>query len=325
MPPSSTSRQDPAVAPCPLQAGKGQVEVVVVDDRETPLSGVAVELAQGAADEALRTRTDEHGVALFEGLVEGRYRFRLLDVEPALWRVLGRLPLPPRAAGAAPRWSSVSLPKPLSWTCEGTESLAVLAAKLGVRPSRLIDASTGQPLTPEVAPAPGTRVEVLPFSHEWTTVETGFRHVVHRIGLPLSLVVVLRDGTHHPRAHQPYLLKVWLDDEEELPAREGMTDAEGRMAQVLPARAARGEVTVSPGRDDERKVTLRFAALRATSAPEGLQERLENLGFSCGGERGQFGPKTRLAVEWFQYALGLPPSGEADEATCAALGLLHRS
>lgn len=323
MPP--TTRQDPAVAPCPLQKAPGQVEVVVVDDRETPLPGVALELAQPTGDAALRLRTDEHGVALFEGLEKGSYRLRLLDVEPALWRVLGRLALPPREAKASAHWETVSQSKALAWTCEGTESLTVLAARMGVRPSRLLDARSGQPLVSEVAPAPGTRIAVRPFSTAWAPVETGYRQVVHRIGIPLSLVLVLRDGVHQPRAHQPYLLKLWMDDGEELPAREGVTDVHGRVVQLLPEHAERGEVTVGPGRADERRLVLRFAALRATSAPEGLQERLENLGFSCGGERGQLGPKTRLAVEWFQYALGLPPSGDADEATCAALGLLHRS
>lgn len=323
--PPPTSGTDAAIAPCPLESGKGQVEVVVVDDREAPLSGVALELTRLTGDEALRTRTDEQGVALFEGLEEGRYRLRLLDVEPALWRVLGALELPPREAGASARWGPASQPKALTWTCEGTESLTVLAARWGVRPSRLVDARTGQALASDVAPAPGTRVVARLFAREWVAVETGYRQVVHRIGIPLALVLVLRDGAHQPRAHQPYLLKVWLDDEEELPAQEGVTDDEGRVVQVLPERAVRGEVTVAPGRPDERRLTLRFVALRSTSAPEGLRERLENLGFSCGGEQGELGPKTRLAVEWFQYALGLPPSGDVDEATRVALGLLHRS
>ncbi|RJS15378.1 peptidoglycan-binding protein [Corallococcus sp. H22C18031201] len=320
-----TAQNDPAVAPCPLQKRPGQVEVVVVDDQETPLANVALELAKRTEDEAVCLRTDEHGVAVFKGLDEGRYRLRLLDVEPALWRVLGQLPLPKREGSKAPAWGALSKPPSLTWTCDGTESVSVLAARLGVQPSRLRDAQSGQSLAAEVPPLSGTRVAVSAFTREWKEVDTGYRQVVHRIGIPLALVLTLRDGTHRPRVHQPYLLKVWLDDEEELPAREGMTDAAGRVAEVLSERAVRGELTVSPGKQDERKVTLRFAALRPTTEPDGLQERLENLGFSCGGERGELGSKTRRAVEWFQYALGIPPSGDADDATCAALGLLHRS
>ncbi|MFP2913648.1 hypothetical protein ACLESD_53430, partial [Pyxidicoccus sp. 3LFB2] len=168
--PTSEPRPDPAVVPCPLQASPGQVEVVVVDDLERPLPGVAVELCRLTGDEALRMRTDAHGVVLFDGLDEGGYRLRLLDVEPALWRVLGQLPLPERPAGQKPHWGPASQARTSGWTCEGTESLTVLAARLGVRPSRLVEAGSGAALDANVAPAPGTRVSIRPFSPAWVEV-----------------------------------------------------------------------------------------------------------------------------------------------------------
>ncbi|MGO4781865.1 peptidoglycan-binding protein, partial [Lysobacter sp. 2RAB21] len=55
----------------------------------------------------------------------------------------------------------------------------------------------------------------------------------------------------------------------------------------------------------------------------GLQHRLNNLGFDCGGEDGDIGDATRDALLRFQRAQGLAESGEADEDTRARLDALH--
>jgi cell wall-associated NlpC family hydrolase len=50
-----------------------------------------------------------------------------------------------------------------------------------------------------------------------------------------------------------------------------------------------------------------------------VQERLEQLGFNPGGADGDFGRKTEEAVQAFQAAWELPPTGSVDDATWGAL------
>ncbi|QQR48464.1 peptidoglycan-binding protein [Myxococcus xanthus] len=154
---------------------------------------------------------------------------------------------------------------------------------------------------------------------------TGYRQVLHRIGLPVSLVLRLRDDVHGPRGRRPYLLKVTLDTGATLPHRKGTTDEEGRVVELLPPTASSGELLLDLGAGAPLKTKLRFAALPVPSEDEGLQPRLENLGYPCGGERGAPGPHTRAALQWFQYASGLPITGAPDADTRLLLFALHQS
>jgi hypothetical protein len=52
-----------------------------------------------------------------------------------------------------------------------------------------------------------------------------------------------------------------------------------------------------------------------------IQERLQAAGFTPGAMDGALGPQTRNALRLFQNAKGLPPTGELDEKTLAALGV----
>ncbi len=52
---------------------------------------------------------------------------------------------------------------------------------------------------------------------------------------------------------------------------------------------------------------------------EGLQRRLDELGYRTGPADGIFGPQTQTAVRQFQLQAGLNTSGQVDEATAAAM------
>ena len=56
----------------------------------------------------------------------------------------------------------------------------------------------------------------------------------------------------------------------------------------------------------------------------GIQKRLENLGFDCGGET-DFGNRTRAALARFQKKFGLPVTGKPDDDTRRALEKEHLS
>ena len=55
----------------------------------------------------------------------------------------------------------------------------------------------------------------------------------------------------------------------------------------------------------------------------GVQHRLSNLGYDCGGESGEAGDATRAAVLAFQRAQKLKETGVIDDATRARLRDRH--
>lgn len=55
-----------------------------------------------------------------------------------------------------------------------------------------------------------------------------------------------------------------------------------------------------------------------------VQRALQRLGFALGAADGIIGPRTEAALRAFQVQRGLPPTGQADEATLRALGVERR-
>jgi hypothetical protein len=60
-------------------------------------------------------------------------------------------------------------------------------------------------------------------------------------------------------------------------------------------------------------------AVAATMSLRAAQSRLDALGFDAGAADGQMGPHTRAALQAFQRARGLPPTGTLDARTVAVL------
>ncbi|WP_164000645.1 peptidoglycan-binding protein [Pyxidicoccus caerfyrddinensis] len=321
--PADTS--DGAVAPCPLE--RGGLEVLVVGDDGKALEGVSLELAEKDGKRVLRSRTDEKGHCVFKGLLLKPFDLRLPKVDGGLWRVVGEQVLekkkedaPPAPFGAPPEDKDVD---GVVYTAKGGENASVVAHRYGVAPTALSGAD-GRPLDLERPLRQGETVRVPALRRERAAVQTGRRYIVHRARVPFSLVLRLRDGYHGPRMRVPYLLKLKLSDGQELPHREGRTDEEGRVVELIPPEAAEGELVLAGGGQAER-VRLKLSLPEPVDETEGLRERLDNLGFSCGSESGALGEKTRAALRWFQYALGLETTGEVDDTTRTALRALHGS
>lgn len=316
-----------AVAPCPLE--KGPIEVLVVGDDGKWLPGVTLELVKREGQKVLRSRTDEKGHCRFTGLIVGAYDLRLPKVDGGLWRVVGMQELeepkekegtPPAPFGTPPVDKDVD---GLTYRARGGESASVLAYQYGVNPAALLGAD-GRPVGDERPLREGEAVRVPALTRRAEEVRTGRRYIVHRALVPYAFVLRLRDGYHGPRASVPYLLKLKLSDGRELPSREGRTDEEGRVVESIPPETAEGELVLAGGGQAER-FKLKVAPPPPVDEVAGLRERLDNLGFSCGGEQGALGEKTRNAVRWFQYALGLAATGEPDDTTRAALRSVHGS
>jgi peptidoglycan hydrolase-like protein with peptidoglycan-binding domain len=102
---------------------------------------------------------------------------------------------------------------------------------------------------------------------------------------------------------------------------KGKTDGDGVLDVYVPPDAAAG--TLKLGDPPEEILEVQFGYLDPISNVAGLQKRLNNLGFDCGGEDGDMNEGTRQALEDFQRRVKLPVTGEADEATLAKLQELH--
>jgi N-acetylmuramoyl-L-alanine amidase len=135
------------------------------------------------------------------------------------------------------------------------------------------------------------------------------RHKFVKKGGSVSLRLrVLAQGK--PIANAVYILQVghvWFT---------GQTDRDGKLHHEIPHEATVGLLKL-PKRGIE--FPLEIGNLDPISEIEGVQARLNNLGFYCGAVDGVIGPMTRSALSMFQETWNLEITGQADEQTCAKL------
>jgi hypothetical protein len=101
----------------------------------------------------------------------------------------------------------------------------------------------------------------------------------------------------------------------------GHAGADGVVDQVLPGRPRAGRLAVWEGataRAPSASWELEFDTLHPIAVPTGARGRLANLGFRVDHDD-EPGPQTRAAIEEFQCAFGLDPTGRLDDATKARL------
>lgn len=142
---------------------------------------------------------------------------------------------------------------------------------------------------------------------------TDGRHAFKRRGEPTRLKLQLLD-MGEPRRDLPYTL-VFGDQ-----VVHGQTDGEGRIDQPIPGETRTAMLNLDGGAE---AYSVAIGELDPPDVPTGVQHRLSNLGFDCGGESGEIGDATRDALRRFQHAQSLDETGEADAATRARLVELH--
>lgn len=144
--------------------------------------------------------------------------------------------------------------------------------------------------------------------------ETESQHVFKRKGEPSKIKMqILALGK--PRANEDYVLEV--DGKK----TEGKTDGDGRLEHFIPGNARSGKLIFKGGKEIH---PLRLGNLDPLDQVSGVQQRLNNLGYNCGGEIGKMGEKTKDALKKFQADNKLNASGEADAATKAKLDQLAK-
>ncbi len=141
---------------------------------------------------------------------------------------------------------------------------------------------------------------------------TDGRHRFIRRGVPSSFHIRLLDARGRPRADLDYTLTV------EGHVYSGKTSAEGKIRIPVAPNAKRGRLLITTDGMQE-KYELNLGHLDPIDSLSGVQQRLSNMGFDCGGEGAESGGQLRSAILAFQSKYNLSLSGEADEATKQAI------
>jgi N-acetylmuramoyl-L-alanine amidase len=107
----------------------------------------------------------------------------------------------------------------------------------------------------------------------------------------------------------------------------GTTTSAGIVEQKVSAGARGGELTVwlAKGKREgaHHAWTLKIGHLDPADTLEGVQARLNNLGYAAGSVNGALEAQTRGALAAFQAAKKLPMTGALDDATGVALEQHH--
>jgi hypothetical protein len=148
--------------------------------------------------------------------------------------------------------------------------------------------------------------------------QTTLVHTFRLKGVPVYLNFRVLDEEGTPRAGVQYTLSV--DGAE----KKGVTPEDGLIAEVIPPKAAKATLTLHDEDGDEEYEFL-LGNLEPVERPKGLQARLLNLGYMKGDITGQIDDATHRALELFQLAHQMEPTGQPDDATLAALAQLHES
>jgi hypothetical protein len=145
------------------------------------------------------------------------------------------------------------------------------------------------------------------------TCATEKSHKFVRKGEPSKIKLVLISGGE-PRKDQDYVLDI------DGKFKRGKTGSDGSVEFTIPGNARSGKITVGP---DKEEFVLELGGMDPVEELSGVQARLNNLGYDCGGADGEMTPQTGASIRRFQKDNGLKETGEADDQTRAKLKEVH--
>ncbi|GJJ00750.1 hypothetical protein RugamoR64_12880 [Duganella rhizosphaerae] len=316
-----------AILPCPLQAKKKVLEVIVLDEDGAGVNSVDL-LITSADQQALTGKTDPTGTYRFKGLDAGSYQLSLDHLDQSAWLVDSTLTLSDDAANCngAADWQSPAPPTAASdqiHSVKRGECVSKIAERYGFFPQTIWDHPANAALKQQRHDnmhilCEEDKVVIPAIRPTAVTVAAGDQVTLRRLGVPRRLRIRFLHFDDTPRAQVPYLLSLATDKQSPQPDIAGMTDDLGFVDQPVPAGTVQATITLHPGTWPEIHV-FNIGSTYPIDEVSGWQTRLNNLGYDCGAEDQQSGPKTRAAIRDFQEARNLAQTGEMDEPTKAAL------
>lgn len=143
------------------------------------------------------------------------------------------------------------------------------------------------------------------------------RHVFRVLSVPVKLNLRLLDQEGNPRVDVPYKLDV------DGTVKQGTTPADGSISQTIKANAKKAKLTLTPADGPEEQYEFALGCMNPEDDIGGVQGRLKNLGYYRGDVTGSMDEATTNAIRDYQQVAGLPVTGQADDATQAALAQKH--
>jgi hypothetical protein len=135
-------------------------------------------------------------------------------------------------------------------------------------------------------------------------------------GVPVRLNLQLLNSGGDARALVPYTLEI------DTSTRRGRTDSDGRISEIISPNARKAKLTIGPPGSSPEVYVFQLGHMNPIDDIAGLQARLQNLGF-LKQVTGEMDEATHGGLRKFQRFRGLPPTGEPDGATQAALADRH--
>jgi N-acetylmuramoyl-L-alanine amidase len=151
----------------------------------------------------------------------------------------------------------------------------------------------------------GDRVFVPDRKDQTFDIGTGARHRFKRLGVPAKLQIQFIDETDKAMARLAYRLDVDGN------LTNGTTDDDGWLIESIPPAARKGKVIF----DNGKTFDLQLGHLDPLDTVAGVQDRLKNLGYSCGHDhRDELGTGTLAAIRAYRATQGLSIPDELSES-----------
>ena len=128
------------------------------------------------------------------------------------------------------------------------------------------------------------------------------KHQFKRKAVPAKFKLQLKKNGE-PRSNLDYRLEI------DSLTFSGKTDGSGWIEHVISPSAKKGKVTLT---ESKETYELKLGNLDPLDSIEGVQQRLQNLGFYSGEIDGKEGNLTRSAIQFFQKNKKLPVKGKID-------------
>lgn len=315
--------------PCPnaKQELKEVIKVKVVGEDGVGLGGIALLLSR-ADKQVLTGKTAPDGVYAFKGLDAGSYQLSLPELDKDAWEELETKALvgdegkSSRVASWQGAAAEITEEEKIHVIQQG-ECVGKIAEVYGFFPKTIWDYGKNEELKKlrhdnMYILFPGDKVVVPGKRQKVQTVKTADGLTVQRQGVPERLRIRFLHYDETPRKGVPYLLSVKTAEGVLVADISSETDGGGFVDQPIPPSAKFATITLNPGPWPEiHELNIGYA--NPIDTVSGWQARLNNLGYECGKEDDQLGPKTQAAIRAFQRTKNLRETGERDDDTKKAL------
>lgn len=198
------------------------------------------------------------------------------------------------------------------------DSIASIAFERGLFPDTIWDDPKNKELKDKRKESdilmPGDIVYIREKEEKEESCATEKKHKFKRKGVPAKLQLqLIEEG--QPRANLEYQLII-----DGTPIN-GKTNKDGWLKHSIPPNTKKGELKIG----DSEVIDLEIGHLDPINTIEGIQERLNNLGFNCGEPSGKLDDRTSAAIRGFQQEYGLEATGKPDKKTESKLTEVHGS